>query len=407
MRLRIHRGAHEIGGSCVEVESAGERLLLDLGLPLQGETRLPEVAGLSGEADPNLLGVVLSHAHLDHYGLLPQARSDLPVWLGAAAGRILQAAAPFTGGAAFPQAVHTYGDRAAFQVGRFQITPFLMDHSAFDAYALLVEADERRLFYSGDFRGHGRKARTFERFLADPPTNIDVLLMEGTTVTRQEPPVSEADVENQGVEIMRGTGGLVLAAFSGQNIDRFVTLLRAATRAGRTFVADAYMAALIRAAAMRRLPDLLGHPNVRIFLPAAQKRMIVRERAFALIEPYRAQRIYARELCAHPERHVMMFRASMANEAARLSLQGGALIYALWPGNLTRDRIDLRAFVQAHGMAFHLLHSSGHADVEDLRRLAQSVAPRRLIPIHTEAPDAVGRLHRSYVAVGDGEWVDV
>ena len=34
MRICIHRGAHQIGGSCVEVESQGQRLLLDLGLPL-------------------------------------------------------------------------------------------------------------------------------------------------------------------------------------------------------------------------------------------------------------------------------------------------------------------------------------------------------------------------------------
>ena len=37
-----------------------------------------------------------------------------------------------------------------------------MDHSAFDAYAFLVEAEGRSLFYSGDFRIHGRKQRVFD-----------------------------------------------------------------------------------------------------------------------------------------------------------------------------------------------------------------------------------------------------
>jgi len=38
---------------------------------------------------------------------------------------------------------------------------FLVDHSAYDAYALLVEADGERLFYSGDLRdvGGGVKVR--------------------------------------------------------------------------------------------------------------------------------------------------------------------------------------------------------------------------------------------------------
>ena len=34
MRLKIHRGSHEIGGSCVELEAQGQSILLDLGLPL-------------------------------------------------------------------------------------------------------------------------------------------------------------------------------------------------------------------------------------------------------------------------------------------------------------------------------------------------------------------------------------
>jgi ribonuclease J len=39
MRARIHRGANEIGGSCVELESGGARLVLDIGLPLDVAAR--------------------------------------------------------------------------------------------------------------------------------------------------------------------------------------------------------------------------------------------------------------------------------------------------------------------------------------------------------------------------------
>jgi ribonuclease J len=66
--------------------------------------------------------------------------------------------------------------REPFNHGGFRITPFLNDHSAFDAYSLLVEADGRRLFYTGDIRGHGRKAGIFEQLLRRPSEAIDVLL---------------------------------------------------------------------------------------------------------------------------------------------------------------------------------------------------------------------------------------
>jgi ribonuclease J len=60
--VRIHRGAAQVGGSCVELERDGKRILLDLGMPLdaaEGEIPLPDVPGLR-VGDPNLLGVVVS-----------------------------------------------------------------------------------------------------------------------------------------------------------------------------------------------------------------------------------------------------------------------------------------------------------------------------------------------------------
>jgi ribonuclease J len=59
MRVCIHRGSKQIGGSCVEVESGGQRLLVDLGLPLDaeedGSQYLPQIQGLN-EKDSSLLG---------------------------------------------------------------------------------------------------------------------------------------------------------------------------------------------------------------------------------------------------------------------------------------------------------------------------------------------------------------
>ena len=38
MRICIHRGSKQIGGSCVEVQSSDKRLLIDFGLPLDAES---------------------------------------------------------------------------------------------------------------------------------------------------------------------------------------------------------------------------------------------------------------------------------------------------------------------------------------------------------------------------------
>ena len=88
MKVRIHRGAHEVGGNCVEIEHDGARLVLDLGWPLgvapDVGLALPTVTGLADGDDPSLLGVLLSHPHFDHYGLLAKVPRGVPVYLGEA-----------------------------------------------------------------------------------------------------------------------------------------------------------------------------------------------------------------------------------------------------------------------------------------------------------------------------------
>ncbi len=68
-----HRGTQEIGGNCVELEQDGQRIVLDVGIPIQSQLEhdipLPSVAGFEN-SDPSLLAVLISHPHLDHYGLL-------------------------------------------------------------------------------------------------------------------------------------------------------------------------------------------------------------------------------------------------------------------------------------------------------------------------------------------------
>ena len=168
-RGRIHRGTQQIGGTCVELEADGARILLDLGLPLDADDLsddlLPDVSGLRIE-DPTLSAIVISHGHGDHWGLLPLCKPKVPIAMGAATARIMSAAAPFVPNSFVPNVSFELSDRKALQIGPFIVTPYLVDHSAYDAYALLIEAGGRRLLYSGDIRSHGRKGALFERLVS-------------------------------------------------------------------------------------------------------------------------------------------------------------------------------------------------------------------------------------------------
>lgn len=413
MRARIHRGAHEIGGNCIEIAQGDDRIVLDLGRPLSAgwddDVPLPDIAGLASP-DPRMHGVVLSHPHLDHYGLASQLGVGAPVYMGAEAARVLAAASFFSPISRSPAVTDHLEDRALLQLGPFTVTPFLADHSAFDAYSLLVEAAGRRLFYTGDIRGHGRKAALFDR-LVDKPPDADVLLMEGTNV-RATPGSThrqtETDVENELVETLRSTGGLVAVFSSVQNLDRLVTVYRAARRAGRTLVVDLYTATVAEATGRSTIPQP-GFDGLAVYVPQRQRVRVAQTREFQRVASVAEIRMYPEDLAADRGKVAYFGTSSTAKELVDAgALHGGAVVWSLWPGYLDHPSgqrmTDL--LVEAAVPLIHH-HTSGHAHVDDLARLVDAFSTARVVPIHSEATDRFADHFPRVEAHADHEWWDV
>ena len=100
MQITIHRGTHEVGGTMIELNSVNTRILLDAGYPLfyKGEIIddamskrpyqellelgiIPKVKGLYRWEKPEFDGVLISHAHSDHFGLLRYIHPDIPIYM--------------------------------------------------------------------------------------------------------------------------------------------------------------------------------------------------------------------------------------------------------------------------------------------------------------------------------------
>jgi len=387
--------------------------LLDLGLPLDAELAapppLPPVPGLC-EWNPSLVGVLVSHGHPDHWGLATCLPGHPRIYIGKTTARILREAKFFTPMGAGFHAAGFLRDREPFRLGPFRITPYLLDHSAFDAYALLVDAGGRRLLYSGDLRAHGRRAALTERLITDPPPNIDVLLLEGTHVRAERVPApssnTEADVETTAADICRGTGtGMVLAAYSAQNVDRMATLYRAARATGRTFVLDLYAASLATAVEDADLP-IPGAEDVLIYVPQAQRMKVKHAAEFHRVNALNHARIYPEQLAKRAGELVLTFRASMCRELVRAGcLTNAALLWSMWSGYLYDTRRgDLRRWATERDITLTVAHASGHATVGDLQRVARAVRARQVVPIHTAAPGRFDDLFERVRAHPDGEW---
>jgi ribonuclease J len=413
MRVRIHRGANEIGGSCVEIEAGGDRIVLDVGKPLWADwdekVPLPDVPGLSDGSDRKLRGVLISHPHLDHFGLIDQIDGRIPLFIGREAAALLGAAAFFSGAGAELHPAGHLRDRVTFELGQFSITPYLMDHSAFDSYSLLVEANGRRLIYSGDIRGHGRKSHLFDRLLCQPPKGIDVLLCEGTHIRHgadvPERALSEEDVEKSLTQRMRDSDGAVCVISSAQNIDRLVSVYRASKRAGRTLVTDLYTATLASAIGRKTIPQP-GYSDYKVYVPNHQ-RILVRESGefdrMALVKSYR---VFPEWLAEHAGELTLLLPSSTVHELLRAKvLSKGIVVWSLWPGYL-RDPSGARliASLEAAEVPLLLDHASGHAPVADLQRLVTALNPSKLVPIHTKGAERYEEFFNHVEVHRDGEW---
>ena len=101
----------------------------------------------------------------------------------------------------------------------------------------------------------GARLPLFERMVRNPPRDIDVLLMEGTTIGRSGSDKgfpSEDDLEAQFADAFRNTKGVHFVWTSIQNIDRIVTIFRAARRTGRSLIINLYAAVILDATRTRQ-----------------------------------------------------------------------------------------------------------------------------------------------------------
>ncbi|MDP8314120.1 MAG: MBL fold metallo-hydrolase [Candidatus Celaenobacter antarcticus] len=409
MNFKIHRGTQEIGGSCVEIWTDTTRIVLDFGMPLvekdgsefdfrkyeklsidelKQKGILPNIDGFYDDSKPTINGVIISHPHLDHYGLINFLNPKVKVYLGGATHKIIELTNIFTPSKNEIKKYGYYKNERPFSIGDIIITPFLMDHSAFDAYALLIEANGKTMFYSGDFRGHGRKAKMFKWFKHNAPKNVDYLLMEGTQIGRKsKKEKSESDIETELILKFNELGKINLVYASGQNIDRLVSIFKACQKTGKIFVVDVYVATVLKALAQySKLPyPSKSFPNIKVIFSKWTSNRLAKQNLKQMLYRFKYFKITKKEIGSNPSKYVMVVRPSMKIDLQRIKgIDGGNLIYSMWDGYLkkkgAKDFID---YLKGRNFAIFHIHSSGHADLNALKQMVNAVDPKTLIPIHT------------------------
>lgn len=430
MQLTIHRGTKEIGGSCVEVKTEKTRILIDFGMPLVGAKKekfdsgvlknrsveelkklkiLPDIQGLYNSEEKSIDAILISHSHMDHYGLLNYVHKDIPIYMSQGAKELIEISSIFT-----PNKLDRINSRVSnakksFSVGDISITPYLVDHSAFDALAFLIEADGKRLFYSGDFRGHGRKSVLFERMVKNPPKDIDCLLMEGSMIGRGDQEFKdEVAVQARIEEILKSANNITFFFASSQNIDRLVSAYKACLKTNSTFVIDIYTAYILdRLRKVSKHIPQFNWRNIRIKFYKNQADILARKVSTKLLYYYNSKKIELIEINKKKYKILMLARDNSIFPSIVKGIDGitGAkIIYSMWEGYLTEE---FKNYCRQKGLVIEQVHTSGHAVVEDLKMFANALHPKKLIPVHTFEPQQYTRLFNNATLLKDGEAIHV
>ena len=435
MIVTIHRGTHEIGGSCLELESQGSRIVVDIGMPLVDETGgrfdkkryknlsgpelvdrkvLPDIRGFYAwdrEGKP-IDGLFISHSHSDHYGFYGYLRDDLQYYLGEGTRRIIDLNGRVFGSRKPISNYNTIRSGSPFKVWGFTVTPYLMDHSAFDAYAFLIEAEGRKLLYSGDFREHGRKKEAFRWFLRNVPRDVDALLLEGTMVGQpRRAAQKEEDVEGEIAKVLRDVAGIVFIMMSAHNIDRIVSVYRAVLPLNRSFVVDVYTASVLSTLGdLGRIPDpLKGFEKLKVFYPLFLSKKLGTINKEEFLFRFKARKVTRQEIGQHPEKYIMLVRPTMLADLRRIEgLDGATVVYSMWQGYLEEEKMKrFVKFTEEKNMKMISIHTGGHADINTLKKVVDTVRPKRIIPIHTFKPDFYDNLFPNVRHVSDREKIDL
>ena len=439
MLITIYRGTHEVGGTMIELKTKSTRILLDAGYPLFYDGKviddswvkrpwqellalgvLPNVKGLYRWDQPEFDGIVISHAHSDHYGLLNYIHPEIPIYLSAVTEKLIEMTLTFPISDFNSRKRILFSMCEPFSIGDFWLKPFLMDHSAYGAGAFEIKGEGKLITYTGDFRGHGRREEYFDYFLKHAEREPDLLLIEGTTLGRAgEKEITEKQLQSLFQEILLTEKGIVLCQPSSQNIDRIISFYEAAVKEEKTFVMDIYTANLlyelnkiekknccksILSRKSRRIPTPgLLHPDIRVYAPLTLTKKMDHVLGPKYGKRFKTCRISRWMIRRKQNRIVMLIRPAMLPDLKMMGLKNGILVYSMWQAYRNKPyQVKLENYLKSKDFSDRYLHTSGHAFKPAIKKVIKGLSPKEIVPIHTFEPEVFFEFSKRVTLRDDG-----
>ncbi len=469
MKISFLGGISEIGGNKILLDHDGFRLLLDFGKSFKGESKffvrpylapfsisdlikldlIPNFAGTYKwqPGEPVIDGVLISHAHLDHYGCVPLLKPEIPVFMGETSKIIILARQDVQTSSwerkMVEESIKTFRTGYQLEIGPFQVFPVHVDHSIPGAYAFLIEAGGKRVVYTGDFRFHGQVSYLSKDFMEKARDfQPDLLIVEGTRVAPESDPEEamirlleqhniyrsstppplrvrkETEDERKVLEEMKAVSetaknSLILIEANTTDIDRLRTVWLLSKHLGRQLIIGETQA-LILERLSKEDPNIENLPRIGDFflylsrrrkkdsweeVKEERRRPAIKELISQIEDRCGPEAIVwgenRKKLAREPNSFVLLTPNSPNTLMGILPEDGRKfpLTFILSRSEPFNEELAMSFDRLLNWLAYfglkkyYRIHVSGHARPADLRTVIEEINPKTIVPIHTSYPE--------------------
>ncbi|WP_273792492.1 ribonuclease J [Brucella anthropi] len=368
-----------------------EWLVVDMGVSFAGPEQpgadliLPDIRYLEAEKH-NLRGIVITHAHEDHFGALLDLwpRLKVPVYATPFTAGLLEAKRQSEHGAPeIPITIYKAGEK--FEIGPFKVEAVAVTHSIPEPVSLAITTPLGTVVHTGDWKMDPEPSLgpviDEARFRAIGDAGVLALICDSTNALREGESPSERQVGESLRELIENARGRVAITTFSSNVGRIRSITEAARDAGRqVLVVGRSMKRAISVATelgyMEGLPEYLSEEDYG-YIPRENVVMILTgsqgESRAALAKLARDE---MRSLALSPgDTVIYSSRAIPGNEKSILDI---------------KNRLIDRG-IKIIGDEDALVHVSGHPRRSELRRMYSWVRPQILVPVHGEAAHLVAQ----------------
>ncbi len=420
MRISVLGGYREVGGNKILVEDRDGRVMLDFGKSFGVWKRYftafvnPSKDSLKHYLTPGLLpklknvyrrdmgadelglwegdergldGVLISHAHADHYEMLFALEPDIPIYCGELCLGIMKNTLKkkrddkrFFNPGGREREFRTFRSGDPLDVG-IKVRAVHVDHSIPGSYGFILETSEGCVVYSGDLRLHGTSPQLTRDFIEEArECEPEYLLLEGTRIG-EEDGMGEEDVFNTCLNETKGEEGLIVLNFNVRDVDRLGTFVKLAEELGRELVITEKWKGIV---------ELYGSDEkLKRMIPTPDRH------PFLIYGGEGENRIEADEIKRNPGRYMLAIDPYKLPILLDVEPEGGTFIDSQSEPFDEESELDherLMNWVKLFGLKPVRAHSHGHADKVELKEIVEGIRPKKLIPIHTESPELFKKL---------------